>query len=181
MNFLIAQIVLAARSTDPENAPWIKLLIFVIIAVIAAIQGIAKKKANKTEFEDDEQNEKTFTRPKPKTRVQISVQKNYITAKQQIRPYITRQIDETEFEKPITVPVAKKPVFSELQPFAESPKEIRKEPLAAPAAISQLATAPVEAFLRFDGLDELKTAIIYYEIIGKPLALREPTGHLIAF
>ena len=111
MNIWIIQIILAARGPDSENAPWIQLLIFVIIAVIAAIQGIAKTRAKKAKgIEDDENIEETLAQPKTHT-----------IAQPKIRPYLThiaRRIDEAELKKTIAEPV--QPVRSKIEHLEES-------------------------------------------------------------
>jgi hypothetical protein len=153
---LFSQIVLAARGPDSENAPWIQLLVFVIIAVIAAIQGIAKTRAKKAEgIEDDENIEETLA--KPKTRP---------IAKPKIKPYLTiaQRIDKAE-------PV--QPIRSKIEHLEESASQI----LAAKSNVTYQAASPQEAFLVFDDTDKLRNAIIYYEIIGKPLAIRESAAY----
>jgi len=148
MSILTIQIILAARGPDSENAPWIQLLIFVIIAVIAAIQGIAKSKAKKAEgIEDDENIEEALVQPK-------------------IKPYLTivQRIDKAE-------PV--QPVRSKIEHLEESAAQV----LAAKSKVIYQAASQQETFLIFDDTDKLRNAIIYYEIIGKPLAIRESAAY----
>ena len=164
MNYeLFSQLILAARGPDSENAPWIQLLIFVIIAVIAAIQGLAKTRAKKAEgIEDDENIEETLVQPKPnhKMPLRLAAHKIHIIAQPKIKPYLTiaQRIDE------IAEPV--QPVRSKI--------EYLEEPAAKPLAAK---SKPQETFLVFDDTDKLRNAIIYYEIIGKPLAIRESAAY----
>ena len=171
MSIWTIQIILAARGPDSENAPWIQLLIFVIIAVIAAIQGIAKTRAKKAEgIEDDENIEETLVQPKPnhKKPLQLATQNTHTIAKPKIKPYLTRiaqRIDESE-------PV--QPVRSKIGHLEEPAAQV----LAAKSKVTTYqAASPQETFLVFDDTDKLRNAIIYYEIIGKPLAIRESAAY----
>ncbi|MCX5634396.1 MAG: hypothetical protein NTW55_00945 [Planctomycetota bacterium] len=174
MSIWATQIVLAAP-TNSENAPWIQLLVFVVIAVIAAIQGIAKTRAKKTEgIEDDEDLEETLAQPIPKQKMplrQLAAQKTHTIAKPKTKPYLThtaQQIDESV-----------QPVRSKIEYFGEP----AGKPLAAKSKVTTTyqaaaqAASPQETFLVFDDTDELRNAIIYYEIIGKPLAIRESAAY----
>ena len=178
MNIWIIQIILAARGPDSENAPWIQLLIFVIIAVIAAIQGIAKTRAKKAKgIEDDENIEETLVQPKPKHKMplRLAVQKTHTIAQPKIKPYLThiaRQIDKAEFGKTIAEPVVQ-PVRSKIEHLEESAAQA----LAAKSKVTYQAASQQETFLVFDDTDKLRNAIIYYEIIGKPLAIRESAAY----
>jgi len=170
MNIWIIQIILAARGPDSENAPWIQLLIFVIIAVIAAIQGIAKTRAKKAKgIEDDENIEETLVQPKPKHKMplRLAVQKTHTIAQPKIKPYLThiaRRIDESK---------SVQPVRSKIEHLEESAAQA----LAAKSKVTYQAASQQETFLVFDDTDKLRNAIIYYEIIGKPLAIRESAAY----
>ena len=169
MNIWTIQIVLAARGPDSENAPWIQLLVFVIIAVIAAIQGLAKTKAKKAEgIEDDENLEETLAQPKPnhKMSLRLTAQKTHTIAKPKIKPYLTiaQRINESE---------SVQPVRSKMEHLEESAAQV----LAAKSKVTHQAASPQETFLVFDDTDKLRNAIIYYEIIGKPLAIRESAAY----
>ncbi len=169
MNIWTIQIVLAARGPDSENAPWIQLLVFVIIAVIAAIQGLAKTRAKKAEgIEDDENLEETLAQPKPnhKMSLRLAAQKTHTIAKPKIKPYLTiaQRINESE---------SVQPVRSKIEHLEESASQV----LAAKSKVTYQAASPQETFLVFDDTDKLRNAIIYYEIIGKPLAIRESAAY----
>jgi len=166
MSIWTIQIILAARGPDSENAPWIQLLVFVIIAVIAAIQGLAKSRAKKAEgIEEDENIEETLVQPKPnhKKPLQLVAQNTHTTAKPKIKPYLThiaQRVDESV-----------QPVRSKIEHL--------EEPATKPLAkvTTYQAASPQETFLVFDDTDKLRNAIIYYEIIGKPLAIRESAAY----
>jgi type IV secretory pathway VirB10-like protein len=170
MNIWTIQIILAARGPDSENAPWIQLLVFVIIAVIAAIQGLAKTRAKKAEgIEDDENIEETLVQPKPnhKKPLQPAAQKTRTIAQPKIKPYLTivQRIDESESVQPVRSKI-------------EHPEESAAQALAAKSKVTTYqAASPQETFLVFDDTDKLRNAIIYYEIIGKPLAIRESAAY----
>ena len=170
MNIWTIQIILAARGTDSENAPWIQLLVFVIIAVIAAIQGLAKSKAKKAEgIEDDENIEETLVQPKPnrKMPLQLAAQKTHTIAKPKIKPYLTRIAQRIDESKSV------QPVRSKIEHLEESAAQV----LAAKSKVTYQAASQQETFLVFDDTDKLRNAIIYYEIIGKPLAIRESAAY----
>jgi hypothetical protein len=82
-----------------------------------------------------------------------------------------------------------------IPPEGPVPTHKPKRPAAAPPAAPPLQDAPAHPLLRetapaepddlpdilpaFSGPDDLRTAIIYYEILGKPLSLRGTSDHLI--
>lgn len=169
MSIWTIQVILAARGPDSENAPWMQLLVFVIIAVIAAIQGLAKSRAKKAGgIEDDENIEETLVQPRPnhKTPLQPAAQNTHTTAKPKVKPYLThivQQIDESV-----------QPVRSKIEPLEEPAAQASAAKSKVP---TYQAASPQETFLVFDDTDKLRNAIIYYEIIGKPLAIRESAAY----
>ena len=149
---LLAYLILAARDRDPG-----KWIIPIILAVFWAVGGILKAKANKASTMRDEKKGEP-TRPR--------------LVRPQRRPVILEPIEP----QPVTVapaPIQKRHKVPDriIQTNIEGLKNdiggiIRKK---APQQALEVP-GPV---LRLDEPDELKKAILYYEILGKPISLRE--------
>lgn len=178
MNCSIMQFVLAVRDNNDQDGGWIQLLVFVVMAVLWTLGGIRKAKANKIKDSDfaDEEFEKGDEPPT------------------QLHPAVTgRPLSEKAFEpaaKPAhTIEQRKLSVLEQrigLKPFAKPDKikklrEVSLEPIKEQefglrSKISLQTETPKEppAFLlNFDETDALKKAVLYHEILGKPLALKQ--------
>jgi len=57
-------------------------------------------------------------------------------------------------------------------------KVLKDKGLQVPSEVTRAETH-VEPLLDYDDTDNLKRAILHYEILGKPLSLRGPSGHII--
>lgn len=153
---LITQIVLAARNNNGDDRGWVQLLVFVVMAVLWALGGIAKAKANKIKESDfpAEPPESDEARPKlPQGYPQKPVQK--ISVKKHIPA-----------PEPIVAEKKQEPAIKSLiepQIGLEMPRE-------------PVAEYPREPVLDFADTDELRKAIIHYEILGKPKSLRATEG-----
>ena len=150
--------ILANNGNNGEDRGWMQILIFIFIAVFYGLSSIIKAKAAKNQQKESLQSQPK--KPQPLSFKFTDLQSKLASA---INPR------PREYRK-ITIPPQKKP--SELTSPSPGPKPVKPriatslEPAAEPSRIEEL----------FDYSDptELRKAILYHEILGKPIALRKP-------
>lgn len=199
MNYL-AQIILAARDRDVKE--WPNILFIVVVAVFWAVGGILKAKANKPSRQDQEQPErKGGLKPAEGTRTPRAFQqKTSYQQPQAQRPVsrpqvrqaprrkvarpqpIVQKLETLEPPRPLQVsPQAPQlqPDFQELPDFTgETVKKLKGKRIATPAETPQPKYV-AELLSDYADPNQLKRAILHYEILGKPLSLRGPSEHII--
>jgi hypothetical protein len=195
------QIILAARDTEE----WMNILFFVAIAAFYAIGSVLKAKASKS-AKQKKAAERQGVKPIRKTPARPTVKKapppatvkkpSYPQAggrpATRPRPVMRRPVPR----KPPVPPKAVKPsamaealpavpsVQGELEGFRELPKktvgqlDVGRLGLAAEKKGKE-AVILEEPLLALDDPDVLRRAILYYEILGKPVSMRSPGEHLI--
>ena len=202
---LLTQIILAARNRDSEGIGWMRILIFVVMGVLWAIGGIAKARANKADQQDQDQDQPSrkpgFKPPPkaPKTSYQ-KVQSPLISRpahehprpqirpphREVMRPQPTGRKFTTKKEQAIR-PQALEPseapeLQSDLEKFpeftSESVKKLGDKRIAIAAETTQ-AKYLAEILSDYADPDNLRRAILHYEILGKPLSLRPSSGPII--
>ncbi len=169
----LAQIILAARNGD--DSPWQQILVLVLLAVFWAVGGILKARAAKSEQQKEQQQPPKRPphpqgRPHP-PRLQPRAIKTMPAAEsygtetkvQQAIARVSAEFAELKTPEPI---LSKPAGLPPERPHLGLPKKMRKpvSPLIAPLS------------LEFESTNTLRKAILYYEILGKPMALREPQG-----
>ena len=159
MQKLLNEMVLAARNNDEGG--WMQLLVFAVMAVIWIVGGIIKARQNKVtadDFPEEQKSEKHKVIPLNVKELLESKKIRHAPAQIAQKPEnivedLTAQRFERAGEKHIKIPES---VKTEAKRFKHPEHtEVKKERL-----------------LRINEPDELKKAIIYAEIIGKPLSLR---------
>jgi len=189
MNELLAQLIPAARNEDFEG--WMNILIVVIIAVFWAIGGILKARAKKPEEEEQEQLAGKPTRRRPSA-IEALQKKllQQIRPTQPVRPAPARKISYPQpvgqrpriKKKPMRIPAVEalkepklpRPVPQQVQPAIEELPQLIGKPVAR-----HEAGFAMESLLDYADPDELRRAILHYEILGKPLSLRGPGEQII--
>ncbi len=85
-------------------------------------------------------------------------------------------VEEAKLTRPIAQVQTK---FQEISDFtSKTVKKMRDKRIDSPVEIPQ-AKHLAEILLDYSDPDELKRAILHYEILGKPLSLRDPSQHII--
>lgn len=186
MNNLLAQIVLAAGN---NGAGWLQILVFVVVAAVYALGSILKARANKLEEGDEEQLPGKPTQ-KPLDGVR-GIQPRRPAGPAPGRQYRPQtQPPHRKVARP--QPVARKfPAKKDrwaieplaLEPLEKESKELISKPLedkdTAIRAKTPQAKYFAEALLDYADPDEIRRAILHYEILGKPLSLRPPSADCI--
>ena len=186
MDYSLIQIILAARNRDAEG--WTNLLFIVVLAIFWALAGLAKARANKVkEQKRDKEQPQGPAIPHRSLRPQLKPPRRKV-----LRPQPVVQKFASKTQPPIQLPSIELPSIEPLQaPELATPAQIEeptklvgkafgdlKERRAAIGSEAQPEEAIFEALLDFDDPDDLKRAILHYEILGKPLSLRSPSEHI---
>ena len=109
-------------------------------------------------------------------RPQPAVQKFAAKEEQAIRPQTIKPLEVSKLPQP-TPQV--QPDLKELAELTSKPlKQLEDKYASAPAETEQARYLP-ELLLDYADPDELKRAILHYEILGKPLSLRSSEEHII--
>ena len=103
------------------------------------------------------------------------VQKLAAKAEEAVLPAFLKPLEEPE----LSVPRPQfQPILEELPELTGKPiKKLEERRLGLPARKEQAPPA-VERLLDFEEPDELRRAILHYEILGKPLSLRQPSDRI---
>ena len=169
MNYFLAKVIFLARGNEADG--WMQILIFVIMGVIYAVGSLAKAKANKLsrqEQEDDEQ-QQPQDRPVQKRALKAGLHKDIATFINANQPSNQNRTTKTKYAQ------ARK---AQLEPQLNIADMAAKKPLRSKSTKALKTTAPQESIsgllTDYGDTDSLKKAILHYEILGKPIALREP-------
>ena len=173
MNDFVTQMVCGARGFDIEDNGWVQLLVFVIMAVIYAIGSIAKMKKGKTEEGKESAPQlsgesKKGGRPEKQ---QITKGRSRIVSVSDRRPKIT-SVDVTKVQ-PAPIPMGK-----QIIELAKSSSEMETKGILMPSEV------PVPIYLTeilsdYADPEKVRKVILHYEILGKPLSLRESPENII--
>jgi hypothetical protein len=174
MNYWLAQLVLAARKSDEDNG-WVQILAFVILAIFYAVGSIVKARANKTAPKGKEQIPRKPALKPPESTIDLQMLKQLFgrpespTQSGQGRPRVTKEVQPTR--RKVTRPQPAGMAMLEPQVAMPQPEKATAG-AAAPAEIPR-AKYLSEILSDYDDSEKLRRAILHYEILGKPLSLRE--------
>jgi len=170
MNTFLTQTILAARNEDIEG--WMNILIVVVLAVFWAIGGILKARTKKPEQEQEQLADKP-------TRRQVAMPQVEQLRRKIRRPRPVIQITTPKKPMPVlTSEVLEEPRLPELKPEVQPAVEELPQLISKPVERPEPELA-IESLLDYADPDELRRAILHYEILGKPLSLRGPGEHVI--
>lgn len=193
MNEFLTQIILA-RNDDVEN--WMNILFVVIIAVFWALGAFLKARARNVKEESEEPQSDKPARRRPKTSTGLRKEffkqlgfshpagpgsgRQYRRQIEQLRRRITRprptSISIGTEKKPIAVPSEEKHPKLTSEPSIDI--ELKDKETVTHRETPGAAFV-FESLLDFTDTDDLRRAILHYEILGKPLSLRNPGEHII--
>lgn len=155
------QLILAARNNTDEDAGWMQLLVFIIMVVFWALGSLIKKKPVKPQMEDDQQLEETIVLQRRASRSPI-----FQPAPKRVTPTWapTPQPDRVQQKTRLNIP----PEQTKPQPIPPAQDELQ----SLTTAVQTPKPSP-NFLLDLTNPHNLKTAILYHEILGAPLSLRE--------
>lgn len=177
-----------------EDGGWMQLLVFVVVAVLYALGGVIKAKKRKGGVEKEDESGGEPAPPEPQREPLRAIgrpkqaQGSPVRRKSVLEAFVEEitRAAQPEFQAPRRQqppPVARTPRI-ETQ-IMEMPKTPTPEALAAikpkPPAVEakQQAQADDLALIApaLGGPDDVTRAILHYEILGKPVSLRDPGKH----
>lgn len=187
MSNIFEQLVLAARSQrDTDGGGWMQLLVIVVIAAFYGISSILKSKADKRQLDDEPM--KPLRRQGPKKPAGPGLAERFhreklrreIQSEPSLRTKIIGEedladIEGLEMEQLQHLSPKSRKVEAQLQKNTKAVGHpILKMDIRKPSRPSKLTEAPpTDLFsLGFEEADELKRAILYAEILGKPVSMR---------
>jgi len=205
MNCFLAQITLAARNGDGKD--WYQVLFVVALAIFYAVGSIIKAKTSKAEQKGDEQLARKPARkppvgikdlqkqplerprrpagPPPRREFRPQVQpprRKVMRPRPAVQKPAIKLEQEVEFETIEPLEALKLPPLAALKEYKEPVikplKGLEDMRTGIPSETAQ-PEAAIEPLLDYDDTDELKRAILHYEILGRPLSLRGPSEQII--
>ncbi len=177
MNHFIEQVVLAARDNDIES--WTNILFVVVMGIFWALGGIlkAKSKANKAASSKG---------PSPKEQEQRALRERRIRAlwgamgfEEPIGEEVGRPSPPVQQQKVVrSQPSVRKPLPKEEPIVIEKPTvpKIKTTMEELPQVADLSARQLGELLNDYEDPERLRRAILHYEILGKPVSLREPSA-----
>lgn len=156
MGYFLAQLMVLGRNGDFEG--WVQLLVLAIIIVGYVISGILKAASKKKEETEGEKQQKGQPRP-----AGPAVRRQFRTAPQPQRAKVSRP-------EPVL------PGYGGLRPDERKLAEAEK---AAQQKEKKEVQYPDTLWLDISDPEEIRKAILHYEIIGKPMSLRGSDEQII--
>jgi hypothetical protein len=186
MNYWLAQLlsalggqVLAARNSNERDIGWMQIVVFVILAIFYAVGSIIKARANKTAPKGKEQTPRKPARKPPESSIEIQLLKQLWRPE---RPTPSSQ-RRSQVAKPQVRPSGRKVARPQPAGMAMLESQVAKTQVAGPQVqpkveVAAPAETPPAEYLSgilsdYDDPEKLRRAILHYEILGKPLSLRE--------
>ncbi len=168
MSGLSLKIISLLLASNGDDAGWMQFLVFAIMAVIWIVGGIIKMKANKVSQidEDEESGSKLQAKPEFQQKTQKLPKKIHLkTSQPTIHKPQPRQelLYMREYEQP-------EPIAVNLEPKRPAPKPRREMESLEPKTTH---SPQISESLALDNVENLRKAILHYEILGKPKALKD--------
>ena len=170
MNCVFAQIFFLAKNDGGEG--WAQLLVFVVMAVIYGLAALAKSRGNKDvdfDEEEDREIERSFARSQQKLKQQ---QGGDMAAKTEPlwEPF---ELEEMQRQQLFRDTQAK-----ELEPEISETVSTAVTDEGAGVEYEEDTEAEILNILNFDGGEDLQKAILYHEILGRPVSMRKSPAEL---
>jgi len=188
MSLFLAQLVRTARDRDSND--WMNILFLVVVAFLYAVGGLIKKvKDQKITFGEKQQpsprqpSQKPPARPKPQ-QIQPKPAPQRSTARRYQGPAARPVPAQSVSSFRPAIPMQPQPLDVEPQITSNFTKSIEKvqddvkvEALSEPNTFDTEDTGFVfEGAVQFASSDDLRRAVIYYEVFGSPIAFRKSQG-----
>jgi hypothetical protein len=188
MEYFFGHMMMPVLGSNGEDNGWMQILVFVGLAVFYGLSSILKAKANKvkeSDFPEEESEEKpvdeNLQKKQERRFEQLSGHEQYLRKVKTAESWagIKRKIAQFVPEMPVIQP-QKPDVQIEPDKLTEDVSKPLKGFKARVPKSEELKKQPA-ALLDLAGSDDLVRAILYLEILGKPLALRDREQELIEF
>ena len=154
---------------------WVQLLVFLVMGVLYAVASIKKMNANKIKKDDFPEEEE-----QPQQQPSMKTAKASFAQLRRGRDAIQQRLD-MHGKRPRH---AKTAVSAKPKVNIKKPSRQVGSPYERTRAAETAAATPASAVMAAAGLyqmDNLKNAVIYHEILSKPVALRDSEKELAGF
>jgi hypothetical protein len=180
MDWLAGQLAILGRRSNGDEEGWMQLLVFIVLAVFWAIGGIMKARSAKAR--DEKQRQQSKPRPQPRPRpsferlLRSEPEKARTRAVQVQRPRPGRRFERDKgAREQVKEPVAVQSSESVKDVLAEVDKIDHIGEIAPmEAAMAAVAGQGIE----LGTSEQLRAAMLHYEIFGKCVGLRESREHV---
>ena len=192
MGYFFVQTILAARNSDVEG--WMNILLMVVLAVFYGLGSIIKARADR-KTRDNDQNQ-LIRKPARESHRQPGIPAGPVPprlyrlpgrigrSQTAVRKVAVREAKPIRVSVPETLETLKMPpLIRRVQPDLEETQvftgktakklQAKHTSVALTEAERPVAKLTVEPLLDYTDSDKLKRAILHYEILGKPLSLRD--------
>ncbi|MHC4221225.1 MAG: hypothetical protein ACYST9_02295 [Planctomycetota bacterium] len=179
MNNLFEQLILAARrQRDSDEGGWMQLVVIVAMAIFYGVGSILKAKAEKREMQESEKTPRGRGLQQPTLRRAVGkydqekAQPIFIEVEEPVR---VKAIPEKELE--VKQPKRLSPKSSQVRDrFRKKAHAVTHPSIKTDTRKSSLDSTVSQAeeifSLPLADADDLKRAIVYAEVLGKPIAMR---------
>jgi hypothetical protein len=173
MDIVTGQLVIISRAANGDEEGWMQLLVFIVLALFWVVGGIIKARAAKTQQEKQKQQPKPRPRPRPSLErfLQAEPQKPRTRPMQTRAAKMARQLARDKAaEQEKKEPVAVRSSESVKDVLAEVDKI---DHICEIAPIEAAIAAVAEQGIELGTSEQLRTAMLHFEIFGKCVGLRE--------
>ena len=207
MESYLAQLTVAVQSDEVEK--WANILLVVILAALWAVAGLLKARKTQPEDEQEQpgagrqqkpsllterlRKELLGQRARPRPAAPAPAAQYQRQARQRLSAAVRLQTPDGERKSVQAPPVAPlaEPELPAITSGLQAGLQVVPEPITRPieglkseydGATRAAEPAPeptVESLVDYDDPEQLRRAILHYEILGKPLSLRDPGGQII--
>ncbi len=202
----MAQVIVAARDNGMER--WTNILFVIVVGIFWVVGGVLKARANKAAQKErkqdplepagegpagvgEKQTAKQRSHPFVLTEAKPRQPEAQPKRRKMVRPRAVVRKLAAEIEKAIGLPTLEPMEVSKVAPrMPKVAPELEEIPEFTTEAVEKLPERRVaeeipqakylpEILIDYDDPEKLRRAILHYEILGKPLSLREPGEHVI--
>ena len=207
MNQLLAEILLAGPSVDGDDGGWMELLVLAVMAAIYGLGSIVRAKKHKPDADEQTRppqraapplrsagtppdkaaarQRRQPLRPAPQTRTRRAIHEQWAKIARgtapAVKPSAPAPLAHRVLDPPLPQPASPLDVqLEQLGDFTtDAVQSVVAQPLAAttpkPPDIGHIS----DILPDISEPDNVRRAILYYEILGKAVSLRQPAEHLI--
>lgn len=180
MDVVAGYLVIISRAANGDDEGWMQLLVFIVLAVVWAIGGIVKARAAKSQQEKQKLQSKPKPQPRPRPSferlLRIEPEKARTKHIQAEASKMARQLAMDKVAERVVKQAkqAVKPVYKEVVPESVESRAVEERPIdkaTAPAAIEWTG-------VEIGTSEQLRAAMMHFEIFGKCVGLREAQEHV---
>jgi hypothetical protein len=175
MDLLTGHIVIISRAASGDEEGWMQILVFVVLGVFWAVGQIVKNRAAKTQQEKQKQQPKPRPQPRPRLSLerflQAEPEKTRTGPMQARAAKMARQLARDKaVEQAMKKPKQEaEPFYKSVVPESTEIKPLEERPTDKATALAALEWTGVE----IGTTEQLRAAMLHFEIFGKCVGLRE--------